>query len=163
MGKKKNKETPGEVLVCRNPKAVKSYDFEERYEAGLVLSGSEVKSMRERRADLEGAYASVHGDEVFLHKMHVAPYLHAGAFGHEPRRTRKLLLHRHEIERIRGRLVQKGYALVPLQVYFKKGFAKVQVGLGKGRTKGDQRHELRKQLDLKEARAAVRKIHERDQ
>ena len=92
MARKKDKETPGELLVCSNPKARQRYEIEERIEAGLVLMGSEVKSMRARRADLEGAYASFDSSgELWLHKMHVAPYEQAGPFGHETRRSRKVL------------------------------------------------------------------------
>lgn len=157
MSKKKKQETPGEILVCRNPKATKMYDIEERVEAGMVLMGSEVKSMRLRRADLEGAYASVDQGEMVLHKMHIAPYEHAGAFGHEPKRSRKLLLNRREIERWEGRLTAKGYTIVPLSVYFKGGYAKVELGLGKGKRVGDRREELKREVDSKEARAAMGK------
>ena len=149
-----------EMLVCRNPKAAKQFEIEERIEAGMVLKGSEVKSMRNRRADLEGAFASIVGNEVFLQKMHVAPYEQGGPhFNHEPKRVRKLLLHRREIERIRGRLTAKGYTLVPLQVYFKNGHAKVQLGLAKGRKIKDNREELKRAQEMKEAREAMRHKH----
>ncbi len=157
MAKKGKKDVPGELLVCRNPKATKMYDIEERVEAGMMLTGSEVKSLRARRADLEGSYATFERGEVVLHKMHIAPYEHAGAFGHEPKRSRKLLLNRREIERWEGRLTTKGYSVVPLAVYFKAGWAKVELGLGKGRKIHDRRDELKRELDLKEARAAVGK------
>ncbi len=155
---KRKKETPkGELLVCRNPKATKVYEIEERVEAGMVLSGSEVKSLRGRQADLDGAYGAFTGDELILHKMHIAPYEQAGVFGHEPKRSRKLLLNRRELERWRGKLTTQGYTVVPLQVYFKGGWAKVELGLAKGRRKGDRRHELRRDQDMKEARAAMAK------
>ena len=144
--------------MCRNPRALKSYDIEERLEAGLVLMGSEVKSLRARRADLEGAYASLEGNELFLRNMHIAPYEQAGVFGHEPKRTRKLLCHRREIERLRGLLAHRGYALVPLQVYFKNRRAKVELGLGKGRKLHDDRESIKRKLDLREARSAMAKI-----
>ena len=154
----KKKKTPGEILVCRNPKATKLYDIEEKIEAGMVLQGSEVKSLRMRRADLEGAYATIDRGEAFLHKMHIAPYEQAGPhFNHEPKRTRKLLLKRREIERLTGRLTTKGYSLVPLACYFKGGYAKVQLGLGKGRKVHDRREDIKRQIDMKEARAAVNK------
>lgn len=152
------KEQKGELLVCRNPKATKSYEIEEKVEAGMVLMGSEVKSLRNKGADLEGAYAAIERGEVFLHKMHVAPYEHAGPFGHEPKRTRKLLLSRQQIERLEGRLTTKGYSLIPLAVYFKGGYAKVELGLGKGRKHHDKREELRRDRDLREAREAVGKV-----
>lgn len=154
---KKKKETPGEILVCRNPKATKMFDIEERVEAGMVLTGSEVKSLRARRADLEGAYANIERREVVLHKMHIAPYEQAGAFGHEPKRSRKLLLKRSEIERWEGRLTMRGYTIVPLSVYFKGGYAKVELGLGKGKRVEDRREDLKREADLKEARAALGK------
>lgn len=146
-----------ELLVCRNPKAAKRYDIEDRFEAGMVLYGSEVKSLRARRANLEGSYARLDAGELFLYNMHVAPYDQAGHAGHEPLRRRKLLMHRHEIEKLRGRLTTKGYALIPLQVYFKNGVAKVQLGLGRGKKKGDEREAIRRQEDLKEARAAMQR------
>jgi len=154
-GKKKDPKTPGELLVCRNPKATARFDIDERLEAGLVLQGSEVKSLRDRRADLDGAYASVDRGELFLHGMHIAPYAQAGPFGHEPKRTRKLLAHRREIERLHGRLALKGYTLVPLQVYFREGRAKVELGLAKGKAQADRREDIRRTIDLAEARQAM--------
>ena len=159
MAKKRvDRGVPGmELLVCRNPKAAQRYDIEERYEAGLVLYGSEVKSLRERRGSLEGSYARIDADELFVYGMHIAPYEQAGHAGHETLRRRKLLVHRREIEKLRGRLTTRGYALVPLQVYFKNGVAKVQLGLGRGKKKGDDREAIRRQEDLKEARAAMQR------
>ena len=159
MAKKRvDKGVPGmEFLVCRNPKAAKRYDIEERLEAGMVLYGTEVKSLRARRGNLEAAYCRVDADELFLYGMHIAPYEQGGHAGHETQRRRKLLVHKREIENLRGRLTMRGYALVPLQVYFKNGVAKVQLGLGRGKKKGDERDAIRKQEDLKEARAAMRR------
>ncbi len=154
---KSKKQPPGEILVCRNPKALKTHDIEERLEAGMVLTGSEVKSLRARRADLEGAYASIERGQAVLHKMHIAPYEFAGAFGHEPKRSRKLLMHRQEIQRWEGRLTTRGYTIVPLAVYFKGGYAKVELGLGKGRRVTDRREDLKREVDLQEARAAMGK------
>jgi SsrA-binding protein len=144
-----------EPLVCRNPKAERDFEIEDRLEAGMVLTGSEVKSLRGRRGDLDGAYASVDRNELFLHGMHIAPYEQAGAFGHEPKRTRKLLVHRQELERLLGRVGQRGYTLVPLKVYFKNGRAKVELGIGKGKRRGDKREDIRRDIDLREARAAM--------
>jgi SsrA-binding protein len=146
-----------ELLVCRNPKAAQRYDIEERLEAGMVLYGTEVKSLRARRANLEGAYCRIDHEELFLYGMHIAPYEQAGHSGHEPQRRRKLLVHKREIEKLRGRLTMRGYALVPLQVYFKNGVAKVQLGLGRGKKKGDQRETIRRREDLKEARSAMQR------
>jgi SsrA-binding protein len=156
--KRVDKGVPGmELLVCRNPMAANRYDIEDRLEAGLVLYGTEVKSLRARRGNLEGAYCRIDDGELFLYGMHIAPYDQAGHSGHEAQRRRKLLVHKHEMERLRGRLTTRGYALVPLQVYFKNGVAKAQLGLGRGKKKGDDRDSIRKQEDLKEARAAVQR------
>lgn len=156
MSKKGKKgTTPGEMLVASQPKATQRYDIEERIEAGMVLMGSEVKSMRGRKADLEGSYASIERGELWLHKMHIAAYEQATAFGHDPKRPRKLLVNAREMERLRGRITQRGYTLVPLRVYFKNGWAKVELGLGKGKRVVDRREDLKKKADLREARAAV--------
>lgn len=159
--KTKGVTASGELVVCRNPKATHDYEIEERLEAGLVLTGSEVKSLRARGGNLEGAYASIDHDELFLHSAHIAPYAQAGVFGHEPKRARKLLVHREEIKRLTGRLDQRGYTLVPLQIYFKTGRAKVELGLGKGRKQSDRRHEIRRDIEMKEARAAVDRVGKR--
>ena len=153
--KSKTPSKDGELLVCRNPKAQHDYEIEERLEAGMALTGSEVKSLRARRANLEGSYGSIDRNELFLHGMHIAPYEQAGPFGHEPKRSRKLLVHREQISRLSGRLDQRGYTLVPLSVYFKGGRAKVELGLGKGRKQTDRREEIRRDVDMKEARAAI--------
>lgn len=146
-----------ELLVCRNPKAVKRYEIVEQLEAGMVLKGSEVKSLRQRQGDLEGAYAQVSGKELWLHKMHIAPYEQGGPhFNHVPKASRKLLVHRHELQRLQGRLTAKGFTLVPLQVYFRNGVAKVQLGLGKGKRVGDDREAIKRKTELREARDAAR-------
>jgi SsrA-binding protein len=150
------KEKPaGELQVCRNSKAMARFHIDERLEAGMVLTGSEVKSLREKRADLDGSYARVEGGELMLHKMYVGPYAQATAFGHEPKRSRKLLAHRHEIEKLTGKLAVRGYTLVPLSVYFKGGKAKVELGLAKSKDLGDKRQDLKKEAEMREARAAM--------
>jgi SsrA-binding protein len=152
---KKGKSATGEQLICRNPKAERNFDVEERYEAGIVLTGSEVKSLRAKHADLEGAYASIENMELWLFHMHIGPYKQAGRFGHEERRKRKLLVHKRELERLTGRIATRGYALVPAKVYWKNGRAKVELVLGKGRKVHDDREAIKRELDLKEARAAM--------
>ena len=153
---KKGKTGPGgEELICRNPKAERNFEVEERLEAGLMLVGSEVKSLRAKHADLEGAYAGLENQELFLFHMHIGPYAQAGRFGHEEKRKRKLLVHKREIERLTGRIATRGYALVPAKVYFKEGRAKVELVLGKGRKVHDNRETIKRELDLKEARAAM--------
>ena len=155
--KAKKKPASSDPLVCRNPKASKRYAIEERYEAGLVLMGSEVKSLRARRADLDGAYATIEREEAFLVNMHIAPYEQATREMHEPRRRRKLLMHRRELDKLQGRLTTQGYALVPTKVYFRRGVAKVELGLGRGRKQGDNREAIRKKLDVREAREAMKR------
>lgn len=155
MSKKGKSSTSGDQLICRNPKAERNFDVEERIEAGMVLTGSEVKSLRAKHADLEGAYASLENMELFLFHMHIGPYKQAGRFGHEEKRRRKLLVHKHELERLTGRIAMRGYALVPAKVYWKNGLAKVELVLGKGRKTHDDRELIKRELDLKEARAAM--------
>ncbi|MEM9193017.1 MAG: SsrA-binding protein SmpB [Myxococcota bacterium] len=156
MAKKKNKSSPGELLVCSNAKATQRYTIEERLEVGMVLAGSEVKSMRDRRADLDGAYASFdRSGELYIHKMYVAPYEQAGPFNHEPRRSRKLLIKKSEIKRLSGKLTIRGYTLIPLRVYFRNGWAKMELGLGKGKNVGDRRQDLRQKADQRDAQAAM--------
>ena len=145
----------GEVQVCQNPKALHNYELEERLEVGIVLTGSEVKSLRAKKGSLEGAYASVDSGQLTLHHMHIGPYEQAGVFGHEQRRSRRLLAHRKEIERWAGHLAHKGYTAVPVRVYFKDGRAKVELGLGKGKRHGDNREAIKRDLDLREARDAI--------
>jgi len=154
---KKKASDSGELLVCSNPMARRHYDIEDNFEAGMILKGSETKSLRARKASLEGAYASFRNGELFLSKMYIAPYEQATAFAHEPTRERKLLMHRHQLEKLQGRLTIRGYTLVPLRVYFKNRFAKVELGLGKGRTKGDKRQQVKRDIDRKEARDAMQK------
>ena len=131
-------------VKATNRKALRDYDVEEKYEAGLVLLGSEIKSIREGRANLRDAYATVVGGEVFLYDMNVSPYMQASYFGHDPLRPRKLLLHKDEIKRLTGRITEKGYTLVPLRLYIKDGRAKVELGLARGRRKYDKRREIAK-------------------
>ena len=154
---KKEKGDPGELLVCRNPKASQRFEIEERLEAGLVLVGSEVKSLRDKRGDLDASYVAVRQGELWLLNMHIAPYTHASTFGHDARRSRKLLVHKHQIKRLEGRLTMRGYALVPIRVYFKNGRAKIELGLGKGKKTVDRREDLKRQADLREAREAVQR------
>ena len=152
---KKGEKPAGELQVCRNSKALARFHIDERLEAGMVLTGSEVKSLREKRADLDGAYARVDAGELMLHKMYVGPYAQATAFAHEPKRSRKLLAHKHEIEKLTGKLATRGYTLVPLSVYFKGGKAKVELGLAKAKDIGDKRQDLKKDAEMREARAAM--------
>ena len=154
-GKADKKTPPDEELVVRNARAVQRYEIEEKLEAGIALMGSEVKSLRQRRAQLEGAFVTLKPGNATLHGLHIQPYVQAATFGHEPARVRKLLMHAREIERWMGRLSAQGYTVVPIRVYFKKGLAKVELGLGRGKKAGDEREKIKRATDLKEARAMI--------
>ncbi len=151
-----------EKLVARNQRALHRFDIEERIEGGLALVGSEVKSLRRGRADLEGSFATLTNGECFLHNAFIAPYEQASVWGHEPKRTRKVLLHGSEIEKWAGRITMRGYTIVPLRIYFKKGRAKVELGLGKGKKLGDDREKMKRKIDLDEARAAMARVRGRE-
>ncbi len=125
--------------ITVNRRAFHDYHIGERWEAGLVLTGSEVKSLREGRANLKDAYARFFGDELFLVGAHISPYAPASQFGHEPERSRKLLLHRAEIERVRTRIQERGLTLIPLRLYWSKGRAKAELGVGTGKKLHDKR------------------------
>jgi SsrA-binding protein len=161
MAKKPDKAKPGHMLVCSNGKTLARFSVDEKMEAGMVLTGSEVKSLRARKADLDGSYARIERGELMLFKMYIGPYAQASAFGHEPKRTRKLLAHRHEIEKLTGKLATRGYTLLPLQVYFKEGRAKIELGLAKAKDIGDKREDIKRALDVREAKAAMAKVRTR--
>ncbi|MFN7697488.1 MAG: SsrA-binding protein SmpB [Deltaproteobacteria bacterium] len=146
-----------EKLIARNQRALTRFDIEDRIEGGLVLVGSEVKSLRLGRADLEGAFATIVHGECVLHTLFIAPYEQATVWGHEPKRARKVLLHAGEIEKWAGRITMRGYTIVPLRLYFKNGRCKVELGLGKGRKVGDDREKIKKKADLEEARSAMQR------
>jgi SsrA-binding protein len=134
---------PGDKVVASNRKARRDFSVLETMEAGLVLVGSEVKSLREGHVQLADAYARVNDGELWLEGVHIAPYAFAKGFGaHDPDRPRKLLLHGDEITRLRGRIAQERLTLVPLTIYFKDGRAKVELGLARGRRKGDYRQAM---------------------
>lgn len=129
--------------VARNKQAFRNFDFEEFYEAGIVLQGTEVKSLRAGRCSLKDGYAKVTDEEVFLHNVHIARYDQGNRENHEPRRKRKLLLRKPEIKRLIGKTQQKGYSLIPVEIYFKGGYAKVKLGLGKGKKEYDKRRKIK--------------------
>ena len=141
---KKREISENRKIIARNRRASFDYAFEDIYEAGLALYGSEVKSLRLRRASLNEAYAQDRKGELFLLGAHISPYESAKTFGHDPLRPRKLLLHRQEILKLIGAIRRKGMTLVPISLYFnEKGRAKVELALAKGRTKGDQRQAIK--------------------
>jgi len=143
-----NKQDSGAKTVCRNKKAGHNYYLDEFMEAGVVLLGAEVKSLREGRANLVDSYARVKRGEVFLYNMHISPYPFAHGLDLDPTRTRKLLLNKREIKRLIGKTEVKGYSLIPTKVYFKRGRAKVEIALAKGKRKYDKRRAL-KEKELK--------------
>ncbi len=132
-------------FVARRPRAAYDYEILEKYEAGLVLLGSEVKSLRDGHVSIEEAYGRIRNGEVFLLNMEVPPYANAPLGGHAPKRVRKLLLHRREILKLQSKTKERGLTIVPLALYFKDGIAKIEIGLGKGRKKWDKRDHLRKE------------------
>ena len=131
-------------IVAENRKARHDYFIDETYEAGISLVGTEVKSLRAGKVNLRDSFADVSGNEVFVRNMHISPYDKGNRFNHDPRRPRKLLLHRQEIKRLLGQTTQKGYTLIPLRVYFKRGRAKVEVALARGKKLYDKREEIAK-------------------
>ena len=134
----------GVKVIARNKKAQYEYDIEETLEAGLVLEGSEVKSVRQGKASLDGAYCKVDRDgEMEIHGMYIKPYEEAGPFGHEPRRTRTLLLHGRQIQKWGQMAEREGYTIVPLSLYFRDGWAKLKIGIAKGRQQHDKREAIK--------------------
>ena len=147
-------------VVAINKKARFEYELKESFSAGMLLSGSEVKSLREARCHLKDSYISFIRGEVFLQKAHISPYKKARDGGHEPERLRKLLLRQEEIKRIKGLLEQKGMSCIPLKIYFKKGLAKLDLAIGVGKSKGDKRHSLKKKQTDREIQRALKKSKE---
>src|SRR5215204_1582433 len=142
--------------VARNKRARHDYHIMETWEAGLVLTGTEVKSLRNGKANLTDAYGVVNGGEVYLINLHISPYDQGNYFNHEPTRTRKLLLHRKEIRKLIGSVEREGLTLVPLELYFKRGRAKVAIALGKGKKLHDKRADLRKKDDERDMARVIR-------
>ena len=134
----------GEKLICQNKKAWHHYSIEDTYQAGIALLGTEVKSLREGRANLGDSYGKIKNGEVFLVDAHISPYNFGNRFNHDPLRTRKLLLHKREIRRLIGKVQEKGFTLIPLRLYFSNGRAKVELGLAKGKKLFDKRETLKR-------------------
>lgn len=144
-------------IVATNRRARRNYTVLDTYEAGLVLVGSEVKSLRDGKMELKDSYGDIRHGEAYLVGAHISPYDFAREGGHDPERMRKLLLHRREIDRIAGALAEKGLTLVPLQVYFKDGRAKVELALARGKTTVDKRQTLRDREHQREMERATRR------
>lgn len=145
----------GRKVVARNRKARHEYEILETFEAGMVLKGPEVKSLREGKASFQDAFARVDGGEVWLHSLHISPYEQANRYNVDPLRVRKLLLNRHEIRRLVGKVEEKGLTLIPLEIYFKRGNAKVELGLARGKKLHDKREALKSKQLEREARRAM--------
>jgi len=137
-------------LIAQNRKARHDYFIDDEFEAGLVLAGTEVKSLRQGRVNLKDSHAKIRGGEIYIHQLHISPYSHAHYDNHDPLRPRKLLLHRREIHRLTGKVKEKGYTLIPLNVYFRDGKAKLTLALAHGKKKYDKREAIRKREEKRE-------------
>ena len=143
-------------IVCQNKKAFHDYSIEETMEAGIQLLGTEVKSLRDGKANLKDSYVLVKDSEAFLFNCHISPYSHGNIMNHDPVRTRKLLLHKKEIAKLQGKAVQKGYSLIPLKIYFKGSHAKVEVGLARGKKTYEKRESIKKREADREIERAMK-------
>ncbi|MBI3541650.1 MAG: SsrA-binding protein SmpB [Deltaproteobacteria bacterium] len=148
MSKQAEAKKEAEAQITANKNASRNFSLTEHFEAGMVLQGTEVKSIRSGNVHINDAYGTVEHSEVYLHQMHIGPYTHGNRYNHEPLRKRKLLLHKQEIRKLIGAVVEKGFTLVPTRLYWVKGRVKVELALAKGKTKGDRRQDI-KQRDAK--------------
>jgi SsrA-binding protein len=156
--RKRGRDAGGGSLLAQNRQARRDYEIEETFEAGLVLTGTEVKSCREGRVQLKDAYAQVKGEEAWLVNCHISPYEHAGpSANHEPERPRKLLLHKHQLKRMMGRVERAGYTLIPLRIFLKGSWIKVEIALARGRAKHEKRDQLKKKIQDREVEQALRR------
>ena len=143
--------------IAQNRRARHDYEFLAKFEAGIALTGSEIKSVREHRVQFQGAYARIKNGEVWLQDAHIAPYASAGYSGHDPTRDRKLLLHKKEIRKIDEMMAGKGLTLIPLSMYFKRGRAKVELGVGRGLHHYDKREKLKEHDQKMDMQRALRR------
>lgn len=148
-------------LICANKNASRNFNLLDRFDGGLVLQGTEVKSIRAGNVHINDAYAMLERNEVFLHSMHIGPYSHGNRFNHEPLRKRKLLLHRHEIRKLIGAVVEKGFTLIPVKLFWSKGRVKVELALAKGKTKGDRREDVKRRDAKREIDTAIKRSKQR--
>ncbi len=146
-----------ETTIVTNRRARREYFVEETYEAGLVLTGSEIKSVRDGRVNLQDSYVTIREGEAWLVNSHIAPYKQASCQGHEPKRDRKLLLHRRQINRLAGKVQAKGYTIIPLRLYLKDNRAKVEIALARGKKLYDKREALAKRQAEREIERALRR------
>lgn len=140
-------------LIAKNPTAYHNYNIEDKLESGIVLSGTEIKSIRAGKVNLKDSYANIKNNEVFIYGMHISPYEQGNIFNKDPLRNRKLLLNRREINKLIGLTKQKGYSIIPINIYFKNNFVKLTLGIGKGKKLYDKREDIAK----KDAEMKIRK------
>ena len=145
-------------IVTKNRKAWHDYTIDEEIEAGMVLLGTEVKSLRGGRANLKDAYGRIDKGELFVHQMHISPYPFAHFDNHEPLRVRKLLLHKSELRRLEAKIREKGFSVIPLKVYFKRGKAKITLGLARGKRKYDKRQAIK----AREMKREMERVNKKD-
>ena len=155
--KSRAESAPNKVTVARNPRASHDYHLLETWETGIVLTGTEVKSLRHGKASIKEAYALVRRGEVWLEGMHITPYEQGNRWNPEPVRSRKLLMHRREIARLIGAVEQQGLTLIPLELYFRRGRAKVALALGRGKKTHDRREDLKRRLADREMARALKR------
>jgi len=148
-------ESSSKKVVATNRKARHEYEILETFEAGMVLKGPEAKSVREGKVGFQDAYARIEGGEVWLFSLHISPYEQANRFNEDPLRPRKLLLNRHEIRRLLGKVEEKGLTLIPLDIHFRRGYAKITLALARGRKTYDKREKLKRRTQEDEARRAM--------
>jgi SsrA-binding protein len=152
----KVKTDSAEKSICSNKQARRNFFIEDTFEAGIALVGTEVKSLREGRANLKDSFAAVNNGEVILYELHISPYEFGNRWNHDPLRPRKLLLHKQEIRRLYGKARERGLTLVPLRMYFKKGKVKVELGVGRGKKLYDKRDDLRAREDKRDMERGFR-------
>ncbi len=150
------KKPSGEKIIAQNKTARLNYFIDDTYEAGIALVGTEVKALREGKANLKDSYALVKDGEVFVHEMHISPYSFGNRENHDPLRVRKLLLHKGEIKRLYGKSRERGLALIPLKLYFKSGKVKIEIGVGRGKRLYDKRESLKVKEDRREMERGLR-------
>lgn len=147
----------GIQLITENRKARFNFEITERLEVGLVLMGSEVKSLREGRANLKDGYVQFDGREAFLQSVHISPYPHGGYANHQPNRPRKVLMHKRELSRWRGKINERGFTAIPLRLYFDRGYVKCEIALARGKKLHDKRETLRRKDIERETQAAMKR------
>lgn len=151
-----SKKGISEKIIAQNKTARINYHIQDTFEAGIVLSGTEVKSLRDGKANLKDGYALVKNGEVFVHDVHISPYSHGNRVNHDPLRVRKLLLHKAEIKRLYGKSRERGLALIPLKLYFRSGKVKIEIGVGRGKKLYDKRESLKIKSDRREMERGLR-------